>query len=311
MPPALSDSRKITRPHSKLNRLCAEAAARGSELRTYAAVAEAITVTPGRITQMFGYGQEAEGYIVEAKTVGAIVKAFRDDGVPCQVDWFYLEFEAFAAKVAVAQAEAAKPTEAVVWELREETVLTDLVELRIDPPTPDNEIPDAYRVNGTLLFGTARCEYEPDGPNPRTVGIALRDARFAIAASGYQPLAGTMVGEREGTQDSPNYERAAGGIAITGPAVGGALNGRPLGDHHFATIAAANVGDAVFRVSVMAEGRSFIVADPDAAATPAPNDNRAAILSFFIYSRCDRDEQQRAIVARATARRRPGNEPAA
>jgi hypothetical protein len=187
MPPALSDSRKITRPHSKLNRLCAEAAARGSELRTYAAVAEAITVTPGRITQMFGYGQEAEGYIVEAKTVGAIVKAFRDDGVPCQVDWFYLEFEAFAAKVAVAQAEAAKPTEAVVWELREETVLTDLVELRIDPPTPDNEIPDAYRVNGTLLFGTAlrvragRSESTYGGD--RIARCALRDRRVGLSAA--------------------------------------------------------------------------------------------------------------------------------
>ncbi len=42
--------RVVTRPYSKLTRLCELAAARGGTLTTFAAVAKAIELTPGRVT---------------------------------------------------------------------------------------------------------------------------------------------------------------------------------------------------------------------------------------------------------------------
>src|SRR5690349_8351520 len=94
--------RTITRPHSKLNRLCELAAARGGDLTTFAAVAKALELTPGRVTQMFGHGEEKLGKIIEPKTVGRLAAVFAHDGVRCEVDWLYVEFEDFASRLAKA-----------------------------------------------------------------------------------------------------------------------------------------------------------------------------------------------------------------
>jgi hypothetical protein len=297
--------RLISRPYSKLNRLCAEARAREGALTTFAAVAKAIDLSPGRVTQMFGYGQESDGITIRAETVGALVKAFRDDGVPCGIDWLYLEYDEFCGRLAgpgrnLPPPEPPEPPVAD-WELREGTVLADLVELRLHPPRPGNEVRDSYYASATLLFGTAICDVEPDdGEEPRSVSIALCNARLAIGSDGYQPLPGTTLGEtgREGE----NFKRVAGGIEIIGPAPNGTLDGDPIGDQHLAVIAATNTGDAAFAVSVAALRGSFVVGGADAEVSV----NKTAILNEFIYRRAvERDDAGRAILAQATMKLRP------
>jgi hypothetical protein len=139
-----SDMPKITRPYSKLNRLCQEAAARGGTLTTFAAVAKQVDLSAGRITQLFGYGREADGIAVKAKTVGLIVSAFRKDSIACEIDWLYLDFDDFVTRIAAAP--SSQPDASVSssdWELREDTVLADLVELRLHPPRSGNEVKDS------------------------------------------------------------------------------------------------------------------------------------------------------------------------
>jgi hypothetical protein len=94
-PQPAANARRISRPHSKLNRLCEAAASCGGFLTTFAEVAKALGLTPSRVTQMFGYGQETAGTVVRAETVGRIVGAFTGDGVPCEIDWLYQEFDVF------------------------------------------------------------------------------------------------------------------------------------------------------------------------------------------------------------------------
>jgi hypothetical protein len=313
MPASLTDNRKITRPYSKLTRLCAEAAARGGELTTFSAVAKAIGVTPGRVTQMFGYGLEAEGVVIKAETVGLIVAAFRGDGAPCEIDWFYLGHDDFATRVATAGVRPSSSSEPLAgdWELREATVLVDLVELRLHPPRPGNEFRDSYYVDATLLFGTANCDYfgtancdyDPEaGLEPRTISISLRDARVAIGSESYQPLQGSMIGERI---SSENFRRVAGGIDITGPkGLGGTLDGDPIGDNYLAVIAPTNAGDVPFAVTVAAGRRSFVVADSDRPNCDSAAETKNAILNQFIYSRCNKDEAGRAVLAQATMKLR-------
>jgi hypothetical protein len=299
---------KITRPYSKLNRLCQEAAARGGSLTTFAAVAKQVDLSAGRITQLFGYGQEADGITVNAKTVGLVVSAFRKDGIACEIDWLYLDFDDFAARIAAAP--SSQPDDffsSSDWELREDTVLADLVELRLHPPRSGNEVKNSYYVDATLLFGTAVCDYEPeDGQEPRSISIALRDAKLAIGSDSFRPLQGSMIGER---LESKNFRRVAGGIEITGPAPAGTLDGDPIGGHHLAVLVATNADDGPFAVTVAAGRRSFVVVDvSEDRAAAAPADNKTVILNQFIYRRCTKDDAGRAVLAEATMTRRAGNE---
>jgi hypothetical protein len=313
LPQPTTNSRKITRPHSKLNRLCAEAKVRGGTLTTFAKVATALDVTPGRVTQMFGYSRETEGTVVNAETVGGIVAAFVRDGVQCIVDWFYLDFPEFAEHLAgLSTARSTLTTLAGTasarWELSETSVLPDLVELRLHAPRPANEVPDSTYVGVTLLFGTAHCDYDPeDGDDPRTVSIALCNARATIGAGGFQPLQGSMIGERVISDD---FRRVAGGIEITGPTRNGVLDGDPFGDDYLAVIAPMNGDGDPFTVTIAANRRSFVVLDADAPreshGSNAPTGNKNAILNVLIYKNVRKDDTGRAILARATMKHAPG-----
>lgn len=306
----MANERTIKRPYKKMNRLLAEAKARGGAIGTYAALAKAIGVTAGRITQMFGYGQESSGTVVKAETVGAIVKAFRDDGVPLDIDWLYLEYEEFARRLSQAGSNAppAEPP-AAEWQRRRGTVLADLVMLRLDPPRPGNEPQNSYYVEATLRFGTAKVDVDPetDADDARTLAIALTEARLAVDSDSWEPLPGTMLGERDGTQ-SPHYTHRGNAIDIIGPAPAGTLDGDPLAGQHLAVIAGTNVGDDEFAVSVAALRGSFVVGEVDAnsgAAAPA-SVNRSKILNALIYSKtAARDDANRVVLARATMKRRP------
>jgi hypothetical protein len=322
MPPLPPPIRTITRPYSRLTLLCGASRKCAGSLTTFKAVAEVIKVSNGRVTQLFGFAEEAQGLAVKTSEtedqIANVARAFTADGITCDDHWFYLDYEEFAAHFADPPgASAARSTKrpAANWELREGTVLADLVELRLHPPRPANESADSYYVDATLLFGTARVDYEPEDANEdiRTVAIALREARLAVGSDRYRPLHKTMLGEREGTRASPNYRHVAGGIDITGPAPNGTLEGDPIGDEHLAVIAGTNVGDNEFPISIAALNGSFIVATADArsnsgALEPA-SVNRNAILNAFIYSRtAARDDANRVVLARATMTLRPEND---
>jgi hypothetical protein len=294
--------------------LCEEAARCGGTLTTFAAVAKAIGLSPGRVTQMFGSGLERDGVVIQADTVGRLVAVFCGDGVWLEIDWFFVEFDDFAARVAAARPCGVGPRVVGTpdaspgdWEFTETTVLPDLVELRLHPPRPGNEVRDPHYVDATLLFGPAFCDYDPDdGQDPRTVTIALSNARLAIGSESYQPLKDTMIGERV---ESEHYQRVAGGVEITGPAPNGTLEGNPIGDQHLAVIAGTNSGDEPFAATVAANRGSFVVADPDAPperhCVNAPSNNRNAILNAVIYKNLQKDAAGRALLARATMQRKP------
>jgi hypothetical protein len=163
--------------------------------------------------------------------------------------------------------------------------LPDLVELRLHPPRPGNEIPDSLYVDATLLFGVAHCDFEPEsGREPRTVSIALREARLAIGSDSYRPLKDSMVAERV---ESDNFRRVAGGIAIVGPAPNGTLEGNPIKEEYLAVIAATNTGDSPFSVTVAANRQNFVVADPseprERKRTDTNSANKNLILNTLIY----------------------------
>jgi hypothetical protein len=304
----MATNRRITRPYSKLNRLCSEAAKCGGRLTTYKAVAEALDLSRGRVTQIFGYPKEKEGAIVKSETVGRLAAAFARDGVVCEIEWLYLDYDEFASRLAAASKARLAPSRSAYpvpppgqWERREATVLPDLVELRLHPPRPGNEVPDSYYVDATLLFGTALCEHSPDdGGDPRTIAIALKEARLAVGSDGYRPLPGSMRGEQPGSE---NFRRVAGGIDIVGPAPAGTLDGDPIGSGPLAAIAATHTGDEPFTVAVAALRRSFVVRDAEKPEVPI--DNKSVILNEFIYKKCRcKDESGRAVLARATMKRR-------
>jgi hypothetical protein len=304
-PQTMTVNRTVTRPYSKMKRLLAEAAKRRGALTTSSAVAAAIGLSRSRVTQLFGSAREHCGVVVKAETVGLICAAFTSDGVACDVDWLYLDYDDFADRLGTARTQKSEKfidDGAHDWERRERAVLRDLVELRLHPPRAGNEVKDSYYVDATLLFGTAVCDYDPEnGEEPRVVLIALRDARLAIGSDSYSPLQGSMIGERI---ESDNFRRVAGGIEITGPAT--TLKGDPIGDYHLAVIAATNASDEPFKVTVAVHRRSFVVAeDPCAGLTVnVPVDNKQIILNHFIYKHCSKDEAGRAIVAQATMKRR-------
>lgn len=290
-------STTITRPYSKLNRLCAEAAKRGGSLRTFAAVAQAIKVTAGRVTQIFGFTQERDGSTVASKTLGLIVGAFTRDGITVEVDWFYLDYDEFAARVTAAPG---GPPVVVSddWDCDQTLRLRSLVELRLHPPGLAGEL------KTTLLFGTARCEYDPeDGQGTRAVAIGLRDARFAIDSGSYRLAAGTMIGERDETKDLKNFVRVAGGIDIVGPLVDGVLKDDPFANHYLGVLERANGRSEPFAVTIAAHGRSFVVRDAD---TPNSilSENKDAILNLLVLRRCERDEENRAVLVHATLQHR-------
>jgi hypothetical protein len=190
------------------------------------------------------------------------------------------------------------------WVLAETTVMPDLVELRLHSPHSGNEVQDSYYVKATLFFGTAICDYDPDdGQEPRTISIALRDARLAIGSESYRPLQGTMVGER---LESNHFKRVAGGLHITGPAPCGTLDGNPIGDQHLAVMAGTNTGEETFAVTVAANRRSFVVVDLQARSGDQTDgallDNKNAILNVLIYKNLRKDESGRAVLASATMR---------
>src|SRR4051812_20295232 len=106
--------RNVTTPFSKLNRLCREAGKRGGKLTTFKAVAEALGISAGRITQMFGHGQETEGTVLNSKTVGRLVGAFRADGVVCEIEWLFLDYEEFAARLAAAPETRPEPSRSTI-----------------------------------------------------------------------------------------------------------------------------------------------------------------------------------------------------
>ena len=96
----MSTNRAIPAAHTKLRRLCAEAAARRGTLITFAKVAEILGLSRGRITQMFGIqSPSAEGGLAPA-TLGRLVEAFRAEAVPVTIDLMQSPLDTFEAAFA-------------------------------------------------------------------------------------------------------------------------------------------------------------------------------------------------------------------
>ena len=179
----------VTRPSSKLKRLCESAASVGGNLATFAAVARELKVQPSRITQLFGHGVEKDGKNIEASTLERLAAAFTKDGLRCETEWLLAEFDDFAGRLAKANPAASGPrrysntdTPDGNWQFTEDTVLPDLVELRLHPPRPGNEMPELV-----LRRCDAAVRHRVRGLRPgRRGGAAHHRHRAAQGAPGHR-----------------------------------------------------------------------------------------------------------------------------
>ena len=300
---------RVTNPHTRLKRLYRAVISTAHPVQTETAITDNITLADTIGKSVSWLSQNFAKNLAD-KDIGedlllAISAAFNARGVPVQLSWFAEPLETFEARLAPAHHHTTPGNARADTDLP----LPDLVELRLHQPTAQNE-PNSYLVKATLLFGTAHIDIPPDAesPKPRTLALALREARLAIGAPGdtWQPAQGNLLGERT---ESKNYRRVAGGVEITGETnQHGHLAGAPIGDEPFATIEpsddTATPGADRFTILVSAPLRSIDITDPDAPLDThrLDNANKEAVLDIILSKSRPRTESNHRILARATMR---------
>lgn len=292
--PAMSIDRVVSRPNSKLVRLCEKAAEASGDLTTFGAVAKALEVTPSAISQMFGTGKEKPGVVLPKDTAGKLVNAFKSDGVPVELEWLYLEFDAFADRLA-GKVGARGPA---AWEKREESIATELVEFRLHDPTETNR-EGGMNIPATLYFGSV--EFDEEG-----FAIGVKEATITPLPGGFVAAEKSFIGERA---PHDNFTRVAGGVRVTRPQNrGGALEGSPLGEEHLFAVERAPEGTEEITIEITAGRRSFVVTplpDPNATQPDTSKTGAAekdAVLNVFL-KKALAPNAPRPVIARARLKR--------
>ncbi|MCX7380282.1 MAG: hypothetical protein NT133_02450 [Alphaproteobacteria bacterium] len=290
----MSNAHLISNPNSKLARLCVKAGDAGGKLTTFAALAKVLDVTPGAISQIFGAGKESAGAVPPKDMLGNIVAAFKADGLHVELEWFYLEFDAFADRLAgkvAARAPAA-------WEKREESIAAELVEFRLHDPTETNR-EGGMNIPATLYFGSV--EFDEEG-----FAIGVKDATITPLPGGFVAAEKSFIGERA---PHDNFTRVAGGVRVIKPQNrGGALEGSPLGEEHLFAVERAPEGTEEITIEITAGRRSFVVTplpDPNATQPDTTKTGAAekdAVLNVFL-KKALAPNAPRPVIARARLKR--------
>jgi hypothetical protein len=309
-------NRPVQAANAKLKRLCAESASRGGALTTFDKVAEAINLSPGRVTQLFGARNPTAETGVDPATLGKIVKAFGLDGIGISVETFYLNYDAFVAQVApdamtlveartpIKDADAEPTLPSLDWHPDKAEAYTDLAVLQVHPPRPLNSRADCYYLDASLRF-----EIAEHATGNRTVAIGLRKANLTFASPAFQIAHASLLGDA--ARPHEGVTARANGITVSSLPGETMLEGSPLGDYYFAVIEPAGTGEAVVTLTLSTAARSFafmlIDDETDAPAADTPSLNKDAILNL-IYGEAlthRRDAATgRLALARATVRRK-------
>ena len=315
----MSTNRAIPAAHTKLRRLCAEAAARRGTLITFAKVAEILGLSRGRITQMFGIqSPSAEGGLAPA-TLGRLVEAFRAEAVPVTIDLMQSPLDTFEAAFAPPSTPPPSaaprpvpddppspdwlPGHAETFTGEPDAPETALAALAVHPAVPENfRGPDCYSLPVYVGFQ----------PVERAVGnhsieIGLSQATLAFSSRAYQIAEGTLLG----SANSPLPGAIASSvntITLIAPPEADRLEGNPLDGRRLGVIEPlANPADPVLTLTLTASPRAFTFRLLDGAA-PDPSPTKSALMALVYgesLSRHRSEKTGRVTLARATMRRKP------
>ncbi len=245
----------IPNARAKLDRLCTESATRGGSLTTHGAVAKAIGITPGRLSQLFGIATATAEINISPETLGKIARAFTEDGVPLTPESLALPYEAFAATLAPQRRPTRlEPEEPSLpspdWHIETAAQYTDLAAATLHRPRPlSNNRPDAYFLDASLRFEPA--EYVLGN---HSLTIALRQATLIFDSPAYQLGKDSLLGVP--SRPHPLITPGIHGLTINAPD-GETLPPNPLDDHHLAIIEPAGTADPIVTLTLTAPPPQF------------------------------------------------------
>jgi hypothetical protein len=195
---------------------------------------------------------------------------------------------------------------AASYEAREQWVILEghasaIAEVRLHPPRVGNEL-NTFYVDATLFAGVA--EYEFEG---QTVLIGIKSAVLLLESPSYQPVQGSMVGQRSVGMEPSNFRRIPGGAEVIGPVDDrGRLVGDILGTEHVAIIEPVGDGSQPVTLSLVAGRRSFTAMVDGAEVPNSANQspNKDAILNVLLHKVQEKDRLGRVVLAEARMQRR-------
>ena len=259
----------IPNARAKLDRLCTESATRGGSLTTHGAVAKAIGITPGRLSQLFGIATATAEINISPETLGKIARAFTEDGVPLTPESLALPYEAFAATLAPQRRPTRlEPEEPSLpspdWHIETAAQYTDLAAATLHRPRPlSNNRPDAYFLDASLRFEPA--EYVLGN---HSLTIALRQATLIFDSPAYQLGKDSLLGVP--SRPHPLITPGIHGLTINAPD-GETLPPNPLDDHHLAIIEPAGTADPIVTLTLTAPPPAVSPSPSSTTTTPNPH----------------------------------------
>ena len=259
-------------------------------MTTFHAVANALEVTPSRISQLFSATNAAAEHGITPRTLGALARIFKEDGIDFSLDAFYLEYDEFVAELAKKADHRQPPRPATAWDDAMPTLPspewiparsiahTKIAAAQIHPPRPMNSRLDCYYLDVSLRFGTIEHSVERD-----TILIGLREAKLSFDSDSYQIAHASLAGDAA---------RPMEGIMVSGVGVTisvreheNLLMGNPLGESYIAIIepVEGDLKEASVGISLHAPRRSFtfeVIPEDERVAT-APSFTKDALLNLI------------------------------
>ena len=310
----------IPSAHAKLRRLNAESAARGGKLVNFAAVAKALDISPGRLTQLFGISNPSAENAIKSETLGLLATAFSEDGVPLTIAALLLPFDDFAATLTAPTRPQSKSTPApeedsdapsADWLPGRPDDHTEQANLAAHPPRPLNSRPGCYYLNTSLRF-----EPQEHRLDSRTLLVGLSSATLEFASNAYQIAANSLLGDAARPHDGVTVGKTS--ITVSVPD-GEMLRGNPLGEYYMAIIEPREADDPnalpaiALHLHTAPRHFTFRVLDDDATADPPqPGPTKAALMKLVFLSeeniaRHRNDASGRIRLARASVTRKPSD----
>jgi len=201
------------------------------------------------------------------------------------------------------------PESAADWPRQNPEPLMGLAELELHTPHADNE--GGHRLRGRLVVGARE-----DDTNDQPILLSMREAFLRVETPNGMESDGSLIGVRE----QHEYLKAApGGLRVVGPQTVAImpdgrehkyLDGDVFKGVHLAVLKTSEENEPLGEVSVTLSvmRRHFDVtplnADGENSIEAVGSEAKHAILNMLIFGQMSCDEQGRAIVQKATLRRR-------
>ena len=305
----------IPEAHKKFERLKAESSARNGSLKSGAAVAKALNISEGRVSQLFGPNAGARTAI-SSELLGMFVRIFELDGVPITIGGLQADYRSFEETLAKASpsctsalsisfSKSPDPTTlpSKDWIIEHPDAKTELAIVNLHPPCPQNSNPGSYYLYVSLRFGAAKYSSEE-----HTISVGVSKASLKFKSPGYHFAHSSLLGDS--SRPRVGIDAVSWGITVTPPPGASALMGNPLGDDYLAIIE-PHLGEQEVAISLETErgsGLVFVKYDAETgAATPPPSRTKNAILNLIFGEAIAKSREPTAgwlVLARAVMHRR-------